>query len=92
MMEITTLEPIDYLMVGHLTIDLTPDGPSLGGTSAYSALTAKALGLRVGIVTSWGAELPLGGLQAIPVASFPAEVSTTFENSETPEGRVQYVR
>jgi len=92
MMEITTLEPIDYLMIGHLAIDLTPDGPRLGGTAAYSALTAKALGLRVGIVTSWGAELPLAGLQTIPVASFPAEVSTTFENCETPEGRVQFIR
>jgi hypothetical protein len=92
MMEITTLEPIDYLMIGHLTIDLTSDGPRLGGTTAYSALTVQALGLRVGIVTSWGAELPLGRLQTIPVASFPAEVSTTFENLETPSGRVQYVR
>jgi hypothetical protein len=92
MMEITTLEPIDYLTIGHLTVDQTPEGPRLGGTVAYSALTAQALGLRAGIVTSWGAELPLGALQAIPVASFPAEASTTFENRETPEGRVQFIR
>ncbi|MBN1145880.1 MAG: hypothetical protein JXA78_01390 [Anaerolineales bacterium] len=91
MMQITTLEPVDYLVIGHLTVDRTPDGPRLGGTAAYAALTAKALGLRVGIVTSWGAELPLGPLQAIPVASFPAEESTTFENIDTPAGRVQFI-
>jgi sugar/nucleoside kinase (ribokinase family) len=92
MMQITTLESVDYLMIGHLTVDHTPSGPRLGGTAAYAALTAKALGLRVGIVTSWGAELPLGALQSIPVASFPAEESTSFENIETTAGRVQFVR
>jgi len=92
MMQILTLESVDYLMVGHLTVDRTPNGPQLGGTAAYSALTAKVLGLRVGVVTSWGAELTLGPLQSIPVVSFPAEESTTFENTEKPEGRVQYIR
>jgi hypothetical protein len=52
-------------------------------------LTAQALGLRVGIVTSWGEEIALGPLRNIPVASFPTDKSTTFENIYTPEGRVQ---
>jgi sugar/nucleoside kinase (ribokinase family) len=86
------LEPIDYLVIGHLTRDLTPDGPRLGGTAAYSALTARALGLRVGVVTAWAAELPLGPLRDIPIASFPTETSTTFENIQTDHGRVQYIR
>jgi sugar/nucleoside kinase (ribokinase family) len=85
------LQPIDYLVIGHLTRDLTPHGPCLGGTAAYAALTAQALGLRVGIVTAWGAELPLGPLHAIPITSFPTEASTTFENVYTPAGRVQTV-
>ena len=89
MMQITPLEPVDYLLIGHITVDLTSNGPRLGGTVVYSALTAQALGLRVGIVTSWGAELPLGGLSSIPVASFPTERSTTFENIYTSAGRVQ---
>ncbi|MBN2549584.1 MAG: hypothetical protein JXB15_10530 [Anaerolineales bacterium] len=92
MLQITPLEPIDYLVVGHITVDLTPQGLRLGGTATYAALTARALGLRVGVVTSWGAELPLGPLSGIPVASFPAEQSTTFENIQTPDGRVQYIR
>lgn len=86
-----TIEPIDYLMIGHITRDITPDGPRIGGTAAYSSLTAKALGLRVGIVTSWGTELPPGKLGDIPMINLPAEHSTTFENISTPEGRIQSI-
>jgi sugar/nucleoside kinase (ribokinase family) len=89
--QITRLEPVDYLAIGHLTIDLTAKGPRIGGTVAYSALTARALGLRVGIITSWGEELPLGLLEGIPIVSFPTEKSTTFENIETNQGRIQYI-
>ena len=91
MLQLTALEPIDYLIIGHLTVDLTPQGPQLGGSAAYAALTAQALGLRVGIVTSWGAELPLGILRGIPVASYPTEQSTTFTNTVTPTGRKQVI-
>ncbi len=91
MLNLTPLEPVDYLIIGHLTRDLTPTGPRLGGTASYAALTARALGLRVGIVTAWGEDVPLGPLRGIPVASFPTETSTTFENIYTPEGRVQIV-
>ena len=86
------LEPIDYLVVGHLTNDLTPEGPRIGGTAAYSALTAQALGVRVGIVTSWGEEVPLGPLASIPIINYPTDRSTEFENIFTPDGRIQYVR
>jgi hypothetical protein len=91
MLSLQTLQPVDYLLIGHLTRDLTPEGPRIGGTAAYSALTARALGLRVGIVTAWGAEMPLGPLRDIPVASYPTETSTTFENIYTPEGRIQII-
>lgn len=91
-MQMAVLEPIDYLMIGHLTVDLTAEGPKIGGTAAYSALTARALGLRSGIVTSWGAEVPLGTLSEIPVLNIPAEESTTFENIITPAGRLQNIR
>jgi hypothetical protein len=86
-----SLEPIDYLMIGHITLDITPDGSQLGGTTTFSSLMARALGLRVGIVTSWGNEIPLGPLSNIPVINLPAENSTTFENIATPEGRIQSI-
>jgi len=91
MFNISPLEPVNYLIIGHLTRDLTPNGPRLGGTVAYAGLTAQALGLRVGIVTSWGGELPLGNLKSIPIISYPAEHSTTFENIYNDTGRVQIV-
>jgi hypothetical protein len=84
-------EEIDYLVIGHITRDLTSTGPRIGGTACYSALTARALGLRVGIVTSWGAEVDTHPLQNIPIANFPADASTTFENIYTPQGRIQTV-
>jgi hypothetical protein len=91
MFNISPLEPVNYLIIGHLTYDITPTGPRLGGTVSYAGLTAHALGLRVGIITSWGGELPLGKLKQIPIISFPAEHSTTFENIYNQDGRVQIV-
>ena len=54
MVSLVPLEPVDYLVIGHVTEDLTPTGPRLGGTAAFAALTARAFGLRTGIVTSVG--------------------------------------
>ena len=62
MFHMVSLEPVDYLVIGHITVDLTPSGPALGGSAAYAALTARALGLRVGIVTVRGNEIPLTAL------------------------------
>ena len=86
------MEPVDYLVIGHVAHDLTPTGPRLGGTVAYSALTARALGMRVGIVTSAGPETSLEPLKEISVISVPSSQSTTFENIYTERGRIQYVR
>ena len=92
MQNLVLLEPVDYLAIGHVAHDLTPEGPRLGGTVAYSALTARALGLRVGIVTAVGKETSLHPLNGIPVVSTESPQSTTFENIYTRHGRVQYLR
>jgi hypothetical protein len=81
MLSVVPLEPVDYLVIGHAAHDLTPSGPRLGGTVAFSALTARALGLRVGIVTSVGVETSLTALDGIPTIIIPSEHSTTFENN-----------
>ncbi|MGW8249247.1 MAG: PfkB family carbohydrate kinase [Anaerolineales bacterium] len=91
MHNIAPLEPVDYLAIGHIAVDLTARGPRIGGSVTYSALTARALGLRVGIVTSWAAEVPSDALQGVPVVNLPAEDSTTFENIYTKQGRLQYL-
>jgi sugar/nucleoside kinase (ribokinase family) len=85
------LNPVDYLVIGHISCDLTPDGPRLGGTASYAGLTAHALGLRVGVVTAWGGEVPLDVLKGIQVSSAAVDHSTTFENIYTPDGRHQIV-
>jgi len=86
------LEPVDYLVIGHVAHDLTPGGPRLGGTVSYAALTARALGLRVGVLSAFGKETALDALKGIPVISVASPQSTTFENIYTEDGRVQYLR
>jgi sugar/nucleoside kinase (ribokinase family) len=92
MSDLALLEPVDYLVIGHVAHDLTPEGPRLGGTAAYSALTAMALGLRVGIVTASGPETSLADLEDIPIISIESPNSTIFENIYTEQGRIQYLR
>ncbi len=87
-----SLEPVDYLVIGHVAHDLTPEGPRLGGTAAYAALTARALGLRVGVVTAAGEETSLDALHNIPLLLIESPQSTTYENIYTEHGRVQYLR
>jgi len=92
MLNLVSPEPVDYLVIGHVAHDLTPTGPRLGGTVAYSALTARALGLRVGVVTSVGPETSLESLKDISIISIESPQSTTFENIYTEQGRLQYLR
>lgn len=92
MPNLVSLEAVEYLAIGHVAHDLTADGARLGGTVAYSALTARALGMKVGIVTSVGKETPLDALDGIPVISINSPHSTTFENIYTDNGRIQFLR
>ena len=92
MRNLDSLEAVEYLAIGHVAHDLTANGARLGGTVAYSALTARALGMKVGIVTAVGKETPLGALDGIPVISIESPHSTTFENMYTDAGRAQYLR
>jgi len=85
------LASIDYLIIGHITQDITPNGPVMGGTAIYSALTAQALGMRVGIVTACDSCIASPALDHIPVAGLLTQDSTTFENIATPLGRIQRI-
>lgn len=80
---------IDYLAIGHVTVDRVEGEARLGGSAAYAALTAQAMGLKAGIVTSWGEELPAEALEGISIANSRVEHSTTFENQYSDEGRTQ---
>jgi hypothetical protein len=91
MLNLAQIKPIDYLVIGHVTQDITSCGIRLGGTASYAALTAHALGLRVGIVTSCASNLDLPELEGIDIISTPADFTTTFENIPTDEGRLQRI-
>lgn len=83
---------IHYLAIGHLTRDLTADGARLGGTVAYAALTAQAMGYAPGIVTSFGADAPLSALTGIALRNKTAPHTTTFENQYQAGARTQFLR
>jgi len=91
MLKLTPFQPVDYLVVGHVAVDITSTGTGmqLGGTVSFAALTARALGMRVGIVTSSGEDAPLQALDGISIVNIPSEHSTTFENVKTANGRKQ---
>jgi sugar/nucleoside kinase (ribokinase family) len=84
-------QTIEYLLLGHLAKDLSPDGPRLGGGVAYSGLTAHALGLRVGLVSAAGEDLSLDPLAGLPIVRIPSAQSTTFENRYAEGVRTQRV-
>lgn len=83
--------PIDYLVIGHITRDLGPQGATAGGTAAYAGLTAAALGLRVGAVTSFGSDMHMTRLGDVWIHSLRAPQTTTFTNEYTPTGRRQRI-
>ena len=85
-------EKIDYLVIGHICHDITPDGLVVGGTAAYSGNTARMFGCETAVLTSsaphedWTTALP--GCQ---IHNQSAENTTTFENIYTSTGRVQTI-
>jgi len=83
---------IDYLVVGHITRDITPHGVRLGGTAAYASLVAHRLGLRVGLVTAVSGDDSLSALDGIDIRSTPSQHTTTFLNTYLPEGRQQEIQ
>jgi hypothetical protein len=82
-------EAPDYLVVGHVTKDLTPSGPVLGGTAVYAGLTAFMLGMRTRVVTSADPDLDLDPLSELETITLPSDTSTTFENTYEAGKRLQ---
>ena len=91
---LTAANPIDYLMLGTITRDLSSSGRySLGGTAVYSGLMAKTIGLQVGIVSSVSSDLNLSPLEEndLLFARQHSDVTTEYKNIYTDDGRVQYL-
>jgi sugar/nucleoside kinase (ribokinase family) len=73
---------VDYLLLGHVTVDRLDDRKvAMGGTATYAALTARNMGARVGVHTSSAYEPGLiDTLKGALVARIPAEYTTCFVN------------
>src|SRR5579859_3863929 len=84
---------IDYLLLGHVTVDRLDDKRVvLGGTATYAALTARNMGARVGVHTSTSYEPGLiDTLGGTLVARIPAEYTTCFVNDYTAGKRRQTI-
>ena len=71
---------------------MTSQGVQEGGSAAYAALTARALGLRPCVVTAC-AEPPRALVKAgVAVHCVPSEATTTFSFVEGPQGRALQLR
>jgi sugar/nucleoside kinase (ribokinase family) len=85
------MEAVDYLVLGHLTRDLLPDGlSSAGGTALYAATTAGRFGRQTAI---FSAALP-SEVQAPPgvaLALAPSASTSTFRHSYLDGQRQQVV-
>jgi sugar/nucleoside kinase (ribokinase family) len=99
--------PIDFLAIGHITHDRTPEGFRFGGTVSYAAVTAQRLGRRPGILTRGSperltsAQTPFppanvtapadSDLAGIPIHLLPSPVTTTFVNQYEHGQRTQFI-
>jgi hypothetical protein len=79
----------DYLIIGHITKDLYPDGYQLGGSAVYCGVLAQRMGLKVAVFTSGASNLDLGIMKGIEIIDQPGPGTTTFTNEYLPEGRSQ---
>ncbi len=88
-MKNNTVNHLNYLIIGHVTRDIHVNGSTLGGTAAYSAVCARALGRTPAILTSGEKGHPIQELDGFLIKWKTSKHSTTFENRETYHGRKQ---
>ncbi len=80
------------MAIGHVALDLTDHTWILGGAVAYAASTARNLGRRAAVVTSAEEGLDLEArLVGIEIEASPAPATTTFRNTYSQEGRIQWL-
>lgn len=90
-MQTSNTNPINYLVIGHITQDLVEGGVLLGGTASYATLTANALNQRTALITSCPKWLALPELNQIRIFRKYSQYATTFENIEKEGKRQQHV-
>ena len=85
--------PPDFLAIGHVAKDISPEGFRLGGTAIYSAFTALKMGLKPAIVTSVGPEIDIqAAMPGVNVHVIPSSETTTFRNTYQHGNRTQLLK
>ena len=98
----TDLGQVEYLAVGHVTVDVFERRYILGGTASYAGLVAKRLGMQVGVLTSAdfeplivdtliGRDNMLDAQTQIRVIRVPTQTSTCYVNHYDEQGRTQFL-
>ena len=98
----TDLGQVDYLAIGHISIDIFEKRYVLGGTVSFAALTARQMGQTVGLLTSAdfeplivdslvGRDNVLVPETAIRVLRVPTDSTTCYVNEYDEHGRTQYL-
>lgn len=81
----------DFLAIGHVAKDLTPDGHRIGGAVTYGSITAREMGVKTAAVAGVGPGIDMTSvLQGVPVHQVQSRDTTTFINMYH-EGRRQQV-
>jgi sugar/nucleoside kinase (ribokinase family) len=79
---------VDFVAIGHVTLDQTPGGTRPGGAAYYAAIAARRLGLRVAVLTSCGPAFPADAFPSdVEVVNVPSDRTTVFEINESARGR-----
>jgi sugar/nucleoside kinase (ribokinase family) len=80
-----------FLAIGHFCYDVTPGGYMLGGSAAYSAITARNLGFKARVITAVGVDfdrrIPL--LDGIEIKYQESCKTTIFDNRYSENGQRQ---
>jgi sugar/nucleoside kinase (ribokinase family) len=98
----TDLGQVEYVAVGHISVDIFEKRYILGGSASYAALAARQLGQQVGVLTSADFEPLLidtliGHDQMrepetpIRVLRVPTQSTTMYVNEYDEHGRTQYL-
>lgn len=84
---------VDYLLIGHVTVDRLDDKKvAMGGTATYASITARNMGARAGVHTSAAYEPGLiDTLRGVLVARIPSEYTTCFVNDYSTRKRRQTI-
>ena len=81
----------DFLVIGHVVRDETPEGWRLGGTVSYAAVQASNLGLNAAVVTSAAESDLIDSPLPVDVHCLPSQATTVFRNEYSNGQRTQHV-